>query len=279
MRSNRGFAYILIPLLIVILFGVYFLSTNKTRNTTSLTPPILTTSPTPNLFPYKNPVIPKNGSYRIFIVGDSIANFIGSNSTMLREDLISHYPDSDFVIYNYGYPSTNILSLYERLTKNTYGNGAENPAVLGQVFELLIIESFGYNPLSEYPLAEGLKLQEEELERSVVAILTQKPNAALAFLTPIALDPVNFAKSTRDLTPEVRRAWVEERVAYIDNHRKFAEEKGIPVIDVYRASLKPDGEVDRTYISDDFVHPSQKGIELMSRSIADYIFNNKVFPQ
>ena len=121
------------------------------------------------------------------------------------------------------------------------------------------------------------KKQNEELERSVRLILLEKPNVSLAFMTPIAPDPINFAKATINLSPEVRRSWVEERIAYIDNHRKFAQEKGIPVIDVYKASLQPDGEVDKSYISDDSVHPSQKGIELMSKSIADYIFNNKIF--
>jgi len=128
-------------------------------------------------------------------------------------------------------------------------------------------------------LEEGLKKQDEELERSVRLILSKKPNAALAFLTPIALDPVNFARGTINLSPEVRKAWVEERIAYINNHRKFAEEKGIPVIDVYKASLKPNGEVDRVYISDDFVHPSKAGIDLISKVIADYIFANKIFPE
>ena len=112
-----------------------------------------------------------------------------------------------------------------------------------------------------------------------MAILEKKPDVALAFLTPIALDPVNFARGTINLSPEVRKQWVAERVAYIDNHGKFAESKGIPVIDVYKTSLKPNGEVDKTYISDDFVHPSKKGIELISQSIADYIFSNKIFPQ
>ncbi len=236
-------------------------------------------TPTPYQFPYKNPTIPKSRSYRIIIVGDSIVNSLGVNANVLREDLIKYYPDSEFVTYNYGYSATNVLSLYKRLTETTKNNGEENVAILKQGFELIIIESFGNNPLSEYPLQEGLQKQNEELERSVRAILSEKPNAALAFMTPIALDPVTYARGTVSLTPEVRRAWVQERVAYIDNHRRFAEEKGIPVIDVYKASLKPNGEVDRSCISDDFVHPSKKGIELMSKSIADYIFTNSIFPK
>lgn len=275
MSKERGFANILILLVLVVVAAFYFLPLPKTKN---LIDNILPT-PTPYQFPYKNPVITKNRSYRMVIVGDSIVNSLGLNANVLREDLIDYYPDSEFVTYNYGYSSTNVLSLYPRLVEITINNGTENQAILKQGFELIIIESFGNNPLSEFPLSEGLQKQNDELERSVKAILAEKPNVAIAFMTPIALDPVNYARGTVALSSEVRKQWVLERVSYIDNHRKFAEDKGIPVIDVYKASLKPDATVDRSYISDDFVHPSKKGIELISKSVADYIFTNKIFPQ
>ncbi len=278
MDKEKGAAGILIILLIILLPSIYLLKTRNANNHTRListNPP----TPTPYQFPYRLPAIPKNQSYRIIIVGDSIVGSLGPNANTLRLDLIKYYPDSEFVTYNYGYPSTSVLSLYPRLTQTTKNGPTENMAILKQVFELIIIESFGYNPLSEYTLAEGLQKQNEELERSVREILKQRPNAALAFLTPIAFDPENFARSTRDLSPTVRKQWVEERIAYINNHKKFAQEKSIPVIDVYNASLKENGEVDPKFISDDFVHPSQAGIELISKTIADYIYRNEVFPK
>lgn len=277
MVAQKGFTPVFILLLILVIAGIfYFLNLPKPKTLTENIRPASTVS----LFPYKAPKIAKNQSYRIVIVGDSIVNSLGPNANTLRLDLIGLYPDSEFVTYNYGYPSTNIFSLYPRLTEQTMNDTTENPAILKQGFELLIIESFGYNPLAQFSLEVGLKKQEEELERSVRLILTEKPNVALAFLTPIAPDPVNFAKSTIDLSPKVRKEWVEERIAYIDNHRKFAQERGIPVIDVYPLSLKPNGEVDTKYISqDDFIHPSKEGIELISRTIADYIFSNKIFPE
>ena len=253
-RKN-GLVQILIIILVSVLVAAYFIYSSIP-------------APTPYQFPYKNPNIPKNRSYRIILVGDSIVNSLGINANLLREGLIKYYPDSEFVTYNYGYPSTNVLSLYQRLTDS----------ILTQQFELIIIESFGNNPLSQFPLVEGLQKQNEELEKSVRAILLEKPNAALAFLTPIALDPINYAKGSRDLSPEIRKQWVEERLAYINNHKRFAEEKGIPIIDVFKASLKPNGEVDRSYISNDFIHPSKKGVELISQTIADYIFTKKIFP-
>ena len=275
MQKEKGFIHIIVLISIFALIALYFIYSHKTKNIVQNIIPLAT----PYQFPYKNPAIPKNQSYRIILVGDSIVNTLGVNANTLRLDLIKYYPDSEFVTYNYGYPSTNVLSLYKRLTEKTVDSGSDHQAILTQEFELIIIESFGYNPLSQFPLAEGLQKQNEELEKSVREILSQKPNVSLAFLTPIAPDPVNFARGNRDLSPEVRKQWVEERIAYINNHKKFAEEKGIPVIDVYKASLKPNGEVDRTYISDDFIHPSKKGVELISQTIADYIFNNKIFPQ
>lgn len=194
---------------------------------------------------------------------------LGPNANTLREYLIKYYPNNEFVTYNFGYPSTNVLTLYDRLTNS----------ILKQTFELIIIESFGYNPLSQFPLEEGLKKQTEELDRSVRLILAKKPNVALAFLTPIAPDPVHFARGTIALSPQMRQAWVEERIAYIENHKKFAQNKGIPVIDVYSLSLKSNGQVNRLYISDDSIHPSKAGMELISKSIADYIFTNEIFPK
>jgi lysophospholipase L1-like esterase len=231
------------------------------------------------VFPYKSPTIPKNQSYRIVIVGDSIVAAMGANANVLRMQLKDRYPGSEFVTYNYGYPATNVLTLPDRLSKETNNGRADIPPILKQGFELIIIESFGNNPLSDFSLDEGLQKQTEILEESVALILKEKPDSALAFMTPIALSFENYARAVVDLNTEQRAHWVNERIAYIQNHKKFAEEKGIPVIDVYSASLKSNGKVDESYVSDDSVHPSKKGIELISREIADYIFENKIFPE
>lgn len=242
-------------------------------------PQLLTPNPTPYQFPYRPPEIAKNRSYRIVLVGDSMTDAFGPNANTLRDALIVRYPENEFVTYNYGYGATNVLSLVDRLTNETTYLDAKNPAILKQGFELIIVESFGYNPLSSFPLNEGLAMQNEQLEKAVQLILTTKPEAVLVFMTPIALSEANFAKGTLDLSSEKRLQAVVERVAYIDNHRKFAEGKGIPVIDVYPASLGANGKVDEKYISTDFIHPSREGIALMSQVIADFIYENKIFPR
>lgn len=236
-------------------------------------------SPTPYQFPYKNPDIPKNGSYRIIIVGDSIVASLGINANTLRQELIKLYPDSEFVTYNYGYPATNIETLTDRLTKTTTDGVTDHPAILEQGFELIILESFAYNPLSHLTLGEGLKKQNEILESSVNLILNRKPKTALAFLTPLAFDSKNFARGTYNLSAEVRKSWINEREAYIENHKRFAKSLEIPVIDIYSLSKNTDGEVKKELISEDFIHPSQQGVDFISKTIADFIYQNKIFPK
>ncbi|MFC1649659.1 SGNH/GDSL hydrolase family protein [Patescibacteria group bacterium] len=275
----RGFFHLVIVLLISTLVVVVLLYLNTSRD--DLIPSNLGSNPapTPNSLTYGNPTIPKARSYRTVLVGDSVVASFGVNANTLREKLIEKYPGSEFVNYNYGYPATNVLSLPARLNEITTNGEEENPPILSQGFDLIIIESFGYNPLSEYPLEEGLQKQSEVLEEGLNDILYKKPNVAIAFMTPIAPSEQNFARGSRDLSDEVRSYWVKERIAYIDNHRDFALERGIPVIDVYEASLTEDGVADDMYISDDFIHPSDEGILLISTEVANYIYFNRIFPE
>jgi lysophospholipase L1-like esterase len=274
-KKNKAITFIGV---LVIIFSIYSLRVWK-EPLEELETKIFPPSPTPYQFPYQVPTLLKNQSYRIVVVGDSIVEWLGLNANDLRLDLIKYYPDSEFVTYNYGYSATNILTLPDRLTTKTLNGKTENPSILDQDFDLIIIESFGYNPLSEYPLPEGLKKQEEVLEKSVRLILSRRPKAVLLFMTPIAPDPINYAKGIYALSLEQRRAWVAERIAYIENHKQFAMNRGIPVIDIYTSSLLPDGSVNRTYIAEDNIHPSQKGIKFIANKIAEYIYNNKVFPE
>lgn len=269
---------VLIPVILVTLILILSrnILTTKNKLTAQNTP---SPTATPYQFPYKKPQIAKNNSYRIIIVGDSMVAALGPNANRLREHLKALYPDSEFVTYNYGYAASNVLSLSERLNKTTSNQGSELPPILGEEFELLIIESFGYNPLSQYPLSEGLNKQNEILESSVRQFLSVKPNTYLAFMTPIAPDPTNFAKTTYNLSPEIRTSWVNERIAYIENHKKFAVDREIPLIDMFELSKNTDGSVNRKLIGEDFIHPSADGVEFMSKSIAEFIYNNHVFPK
>ena len=276
MTKEQGFAPIFILLLVLIIGVVYFFYSPKTKNIIQTVLP----TPTPYQFPYKIPQVPNKRSYLTFLVGDSIVAALGANDEGLREDLLKNYPNHEFVNYNYGFPSTNIESLPDRINSTTTNLGTSYQSINSQGFDLIIIESFAYNPLSQYPVADGVKKQTEVLDQSVRELISTHPNAVIAIMTPIAPNKELFAKGTLDLSPTVRAQWVSERVAYIKNAIDFAQSHNIPLIDVYTKSLTPSGDGDLKYIDPhDYIHPSKTGIILINQTIADFIFNNKIFPE
>jgi hypothetical protein len=268
---------LLVILLLIIASGVLYLFFNKEKPNI---PPAVTETKIVNPFPYQKPSIPKKRSYITFLVGDSMLGSLGKSANKLRLNLISLYPDNEFVNYNYGFGSTNILSVPERLNSETTFNSEKFPPILKEQFDLIIFDSFAYNPLSELPLEEGLKKQTEILDQSIKTIIREHSNSVVAIIVPIAPSEEYFAKGVFDLTPELRKKWVEERVAYIQNAISYAEKNNIPLINVYQKSLNTESQADLKFINPiDYIHPSEEGVNLISQTIAEFIFENQIFPK
>jgi lysophospholipase L1-like esterase len=213
---------------------------------------------------------------------------LGENFDYLKQDLEDYYPNTTFGLFNYGYGSTNILSLKERLNSETTYNDKDNEAILDRVLDIIIIGSFGHNPLSELPLEEGLKKQTETLDDVVLQLVTEKPNTLIIFLAEFGPSEHSYARGVVDLSPEQRDIWVNERKAYIENHIDYANSHNIPLINIYEESLvRGDvdeeslvrGDVDLDYINkDNYIHPSSTGLIFMSQTIADFLHNSTIFP-
>ena len=103
--------------------------------------------------------------YTIVMVGDSMTETLG-NSDELKKFLADYYPGKTFEVLNYGFGATNILSVMDRLTKETE-HGRKFRPILDIDYDLILIESFGQNPLSEHKPDEGLRIQREELKKIV----------------------------------------------------------------------------------------------------------------
>lgn len=214
--------------------------------------------------------------FTIVLVGDSMTERLG-NSDELRADFKKYYPDKSVEVLNYGFGATNILSVPERLEKETFHNRAFRP-ILDIDFDLIIIESFGHNPLSQFSLEEGLKKQTETLDQITKLIQNSNPRAKIAFLATISPNRKKYALNNVDLTTENREKWAEERIAYIKNHISFAQAHNIPLINVYEKSLNKEGDGNLEYISKaDYIHPSPTGVYLISEEIAKAIFNSQLF--
>lgn len=265
-------------LFIVALFGL----SKAILNRSSFSPKVLSNN-TPNVLKtidhYEPPQIATGSAYTIIFVGDSMTDSLGPNFDALRPLLKKYYPDKVFGLFNYGYGSTNILSVKERLNKDTTYLNTTNPAILRREFDVIIIESMGHNPLSQFPLTEGLKKQEEALDDIVAQIAYTKPNSLIVFLATIAPSRLFYALKVVDLSQKVRKEWAKERKAYIENHINYAKKHNIPLINVYEKTLDNDGNTLLKYINhDDYIHPSTEGLKLISQGIADFLYKGNVLP-
>lgn len=272
-----------LSILIGITFFGYSALINQGKNLSPKQNPTPFPSPTPTPFkpfPYQRPVIEKKRSYITVLAGDSILGYLGKNAQPLREKLNKFYPKNEFVNYNYGFGATNILSLPKRLKSQTDYQGETFIPMLEINSDLVIIGSFAYNPLSEYPLEEGLKIHRQVLDKTIKELIRRKPNSVVALFAPIAPNKENFAIGTYDLSRQKRIEWAEERIAYIENTINYAKDKNIPLINVYKKSLTSNGEANLKYINqDDYIHPSEDGLNLIAQAIAEFIYENKIFPE
>ena len=145
-----------------------------------------TLTPTPKIYKlidhYEAPKIPNNPSYTLIFVGDSMTEALGVNFDALRKNLMRVYPKKVFGLFNYGYGSTNILSVEERLNHDTYYQGRNSPAILNRYLDVILIESFGNNPLSEFPLNQGLQKQTAALDLMMAELTDTHPNSLIIFL-------------------------------------------------------------------------------------------------
>ncbi|MBI2019362.1 SGNH/GDSL hydrolase family protein [Candidatus Daviesbacteria bacterium] len=215
--------------------------------------------------------------YTIVMIGDSMTESLG-NSDEIKKYLSDYYPNKSFEVLNYGFGATNILSVMDRITKETE-HGRKFRATQEIDYDLILLESFGENPLSEFKLEEGLKRQTEELDKIVSKLKETNPKGEIVFVATISPNKVIFARNQVDLSAEKRAQWVSERVAYIKNHIDYAQKHNIPLINIFEKSLTENGDGNPDYINTtDYIHPSPTGIVFISHQIADFIYKNDIFP-
>ncbi len=211
----------------------------------------------------------------LVFVGDSIVEYLG-NFDELRGYLKGYYPEKNILLLNYGYSSTSVLSLPDRVDKDSTHSGRIFQKIKDIPYDLVFIESMANNPLSEFPLEEGLEKQTQALDRVVASLSETHPKTSIIFMTPMAPSIEHYGEGAVDLSPEVRKKWAVERIAYIKNHIEFARKNNIPVLDIYQNSLI-NGQANLDLLNkSDYIHPSIQGIDFISKQIADFIYSGKL---
>jgi lysophospholipase L1-like esterase len=257
----------------IVIIGVFRIPKSKP---TVLTQP----TPTPKILRlidhYEPPKIATASAYTLIFTGDSMTEALGENFDSLRLDLAKYYPKKVFGLFNYGFGSSNILSTKDRLNHNTVYQGKNFPAILGRYFDIILIESSGNNPLSEFPLDQGLQKQTAALDQMVAQLTDTHPNSLIIFIATVAPSSL-YGKGVVNLSPQVRIQWANERRAYIENHISYAKKHNIPLINVYEKTLDKNGLTINKYINPGTnIHPSSAGVNLISQTIADYLYQNHI---
>ena len=237
-------------------------------------------TPTPKIFKpidqYEAPKIAIAPSYTLIFLGDSMTEALGENFDDLRLDLTKYYSKKVFGLFNYGFGSTNILSAEDRLNHDTVYQGKIFPAILNRYFDVILIESFGNNPLSELPLDQGLQKQTAALDQMVAQLTDTHPNSLIIFVATVAPSSL-YGKGVVALSPQERIQWANERRAYIENHISYAKRHDIPLINVYEKTLDKNGLTINKYINPStYIHPSSAGVGLISQMVADYLYQNHI---
>ena len=98
------------------------------------------------------------------------------------------------VIDNYAKGSTNLLGLQDAMTQKTITGDAVLDPLLSRSFDLILIESFGYNPLSQLGIEDGLKKQTQTLDQLMKLLTTTHPHSAIIFVATIAPNKETYAQ-------------------------------------------------------------------------------------
>jgi len=285
-RRNFLAFFLLFIVLLSVLFLTYHISRSTPGHKIYTVSPTIIPSPTPFVFKsYTAPSIEKKQVYKIAMVGDSMTAALGPHGGSLSDYMNSLYKKNvqdpqRIIIDNYA-KSSNILAINNEIAKKTTISEYTFGPLLSGNYDLILVESYGYNPLSQFGIDGGIKQQNIALDALMKTLITTLPHADIIFIATIAPNTENYAKAVQPSYSAADRAkLVAERIAYIKNHIAYAKSHTIPVINIYQDSLTQNGDGNMVYINPtDDIHPSFAGIDFISHKIGDFIYNNNILPK
>ncbi len=240
--------------------------------------PTITVTPSPT--PIKEAQITRStrkSSYTIAILGDSMVDTLGPEFPALKDKLKALYPATSFTIINHGVGATNIDYGIERLTNSYSYLGEQRPSLISQHPDIVIVESFGYNP---YSFDEGAIDKHWLAMAKVVDILKANiPGVKIVIASTIAPDAATFGDGAAGLSFGAEDKWkrVDVIKKYLDNAVKFAKSQGLALADAFHPSLDSNGNGRDAYINPgDHIHYSDAGRSFMAQKVLDAIISHNL---
>ncbi len=229
----------------------------------------------PTITPTIPPPLPQSNnknSYTIAVLGDSMVQTLGEEMWHLKTALKQYYPLAKFNLLNYGDPATDAEFGLFRLTNDFDQMGIRYPSLLSQHPDIIVIESFAYNPWGD---------QQNDIDRHwltiakmINAIKAVSPQTKIVLTATIAPNANVFGDGVLNWDADGKLTKTNTIKKYLENIINFATSEGYPLADTYHASLGSDGNGLLQYMSGDHLHPSGPGGRLFSQKIADTIWRN-----
>lgn len=222
----------------------------------------------------------KKSMETIVFLGDSMIDTLGTDLRLVDDELRRVYPATRFTLLNYGVGGENIISGLERITRDTEYLGHLRPAIVSLKPDVIVIESFGYNP---FPFETGALDQHWlSLAAIITTIRTTLPETKVVIAVTIAPNAQIFGDGAPGLSfsadeKKQRTAVIKQ---YLENAVRFAGSEHLPLADAYHPSMAQNGEGNPVYINPgDHIHYSDLGRQFFARTVAETIISNKLLEE
>jgi lysophospholipase L1-like esterase len=231
-------------------------------------------SPTPTPTPMRRT---KQSTVTVALLGDSMMDTLGPNAPHLGNSLKAIYPQTTFVIKNFGVGGKPIDDGINRITSGYTYLGTSYSSLAASHPDVVVLESFGYNPTGEDQGA--IDHHWLELARAMDTIRASLPDTKIVIAATIAPNRDRFGDGAPGIafSSEDKQKRVATIKNYIETAIKFARSEHIPLANAYGASLDSSGNGKLAFInSGDHIHYSDSGRALMASKIASAIAANRI---
>lgn len=209
----------------------------------------------------------KKAEYKIAFYGDSMIETMGGGLPYLYKELKSKYPQTSFVLYNYGIGAENMVDAISRFgLPYEYKDRSFEP--VGQLRpDIIVLGSYAYNPLTPFDKNESWLLLADLISKAKatgaeVYLLAEQAPIKEGFATGIG--GVNWP-------PEISDPHVEKILQGLDNAIGLAETTEIGLINVYEPSKAQDSKYGNPDLvaAHDGIHYSEQGQNFSAKLIAE----------
>jgi lysophospholipase L1-like esterase len=241
------------------------------------TPTVKFAGQTPTPTPTPLPKSTRKPQMTITLVGDSMIDTLGPDGGALATRLNKAYPNTKFTVINHGVGGENIDSGLKRLTNGYTYLGASRPSVISQSPDVIVVESFGYNPYS-YDIG-ALTTHWMQMATMMNVIKQNLPQTKIVIAATIAPNWDVFGDGAPfiNMNAKGKREKVATIDSYIESTIAFANGEHYPLADVYHSSRSSDGNGMLQYINGgDHIHYSDAGRALFSQTVANTIISQRV---